>query len=54
MEQMDEGGLGGHMSHVYEDYNLTFGEIKAIFHQASKGKLENVSEKLDGQSATYF
>ena len=24
MEQMDEGGLGGHMSHVYEDYNITF------------------------------
>lgn len=53
MEQMDEGGLGGHMSHVHEDYNLTFGEIKAIFHQASKGKLENVSEKLDGQNVFF-
>lgn len=53
MEQMEEGGLGGHMSHVHEDYNLTFGDIKAIFHQASKGKLESVTEKLDGQN-TFF
>lgn len=52
-EQIEEGGLGGHMSHVHEDQDLTFGEIKAIFHQASKGKLESVTEKLDGQN-TFF
>jgi len=53
LEQMDEGGLGGHMSHLYEDQDMTFGELKAIFHQASKGKLESASEKLDGQN-TFF
>ena len=53
LEQMDEGGLGGHMAHPHEDQELTFGEIKAIMHQASKGKLENATEKLDGQN-TFF
>ena len=53
LEQIDEGGLGGHMAHVHEDQDLTFGEIKAIMHQASKGKLEAVTEKLDGQN-TFF
>lgn len=53
LEQMDEGGLGGHMAHLHEDQDLTFGDIKAIFHQASKGKLEAVTEKLDGQN-TFF
>lgn len=50
LEQMDEGGLGGHMAHVHEDQDLTFGEIKAIMYQASKGKLESTTEKLDGQN----
>lgn len=50
LEQMEEGGLGGHMAHLHEDQGLTFGELKAIFHQASKGKLESVTEKLDGQN----
>jgi len=49
-ENMNEGGLGGHMSHLYEDQELTFGEIKAVFNQATKGKLESVTEKLDGQN----
>lgn len=53
LEQMDEGGLGGHMAHLHEDQDLTFGELKAIFHQASKGKLESATEKLDGQN-TFF
>lgn len=52
-EQMDEGGLGGHMAHPHEDQELTFGDIKAMFHQASKGKLESATEKLDGQN-TFF
>lgn len=48
-----EGGLGGHMSHVYENTELTFGDIKSIMHLASLGKLENVSEKLDGQNVFF-
>lgn len=53
VEEMDEGGLGGHMTHLHEDQGLTFGELKAIFHQASKGKLESVTEKLDGQNVFF-
>ncbi len=45
-----EGGLGGHLQHIYEDENLTFGDIKNIFNLASQGKLENITEKIDGQN----
>lgn len=41
------------MAHPHEDQELSFGELKAIFHQASKGKLESATEKLDGQN-TFF
>jgi len=44
-----EGGLGGHMSHIYENGDLTFGELKDVFKQASKGKLQG-TEKTDGQN----
>jgi hypothetical protein len=38
-----------HMSHIYENPNLTFSEIKDIFIRASEGKLEG-TEKTDGQN----
>lgn len=44
-----EGGLGGHMSHLYENGDLTFAEIKDVFKQGSKGKLQG-TEKTDGQN----
>lgn len=44
------GGLAGHMSHLYENRDLTFGDLKQVFLLASQGKLEEVSEKLDGQN----
>lgn len=44
-----EGGLGGHMSHLYENGDLTFSEIKDVFKQGSKGKLKG-TEKTDGQN----
>ena len=44
-----EGGLGGHMPHLYENGNLTFGELKEVFKQASKGQLKG-TEKTDGQN----
>lgn len=47
------GGLAGHMSHVHESTELTFGDMKAIMHLASLGKLEHVSEKLDGQNVFF-
>lgn len=43
-----EGGAVGHLSHLYDNPELTFGEIKGILSSAADGTLERVSEKLDG------
>lgn len=48
-----EGGAAGHMSHPFEDKNLTFGGIKTMISELLSGELKvvkNVSEKLDGQN----
>lgn len=52
-EFLFEGGSFGHMSHPYDDVNLTFGEIKDMISDALQGGLnkEAIStEKLDGQA----
>ena len=41
------GSLGGHMSHLWEDLGLTFGDLNEIFYQACTGNLE-ATEKFDG------
>ena len=43
------GGVGGHMSHLHENPELTFKEIKDVFAMASNGELEG-TEKTDGQN----
>ena len=43
------GGLAGHMSHLYDNPRLTFGDIKSILQDAAEGKLEG-TEKTDGQN----
>ena len=46
------GGLGGnegHLNHLYEDYNLTFGELKKILEDLSENKI-SLYEKVDGQN----
>ena len=43
------GGLYGHLSHLHEDSELTFGEVKLIFHSISKN-LISFTEKVDGQA----
>ena len=43
------GGLAGHMSHLYDNPRLTFGQIKSILQDAAEGKLEG-TEKTDGQN----
>jgi len=40
-------GLAGHLMHLYEDLDLTFGDVKEIFNLLSSGKLE-YTEKVDG------
>jgi len=48
------GGNNGHLNHLYEDYNLTFGEIKQILLDLIENKIP-LYEKVDGQnlSLTY-
>ena len=43
------GGVAGHLSHVHEDLDLTFGEIKSLLSDVASAKIEAV-EKLDGQN----
>ena len=46
---LNEGGLGGHMDHLYDNWDLTFGELKHMLAAASNGELEG-TEKTDGQN----
>ena len=34
-----EGGVGGHMSHLYDNPKLTFAQLRAIFQAAAQGEL---------------
>lgn len=45
-----EGGAVGHLMHLYDNPELTFAEIKDILSDAAAGRLEKVSEKLDGMN----
>ena len=48
-----EGGASGHMSHPYDDRNLTFGDFKKIIDAGLRGELnfeEEPVEKTDGQN----
>ena len=46
---LTEGGVAGHMNHLYDNPDLTFKKMKDIFAQASNGELEG-TEKTDGQN----
>ena len=41
---LTEGGASGHMTHLFEDGKMTFGELKEIFRELFSGEIE-VSEK---------
>ena len=43
------GGVFGHMSHLYDNPNLKFSQIKDVFQKASSGELVG-TEKTDGQN----
>lgn len=43
------GGVAGHLSHLHESMDLTFGEIKSILRDVATANLE-VLEKVDGQN----
>lgn len=50
---LSEGGLVGHLQHLYDNKELTFREIKSILRKASTGRLEKVSEKMDGMNLVF-
>jgi len=43
------GGVFGHMSHLYDNPNLKFSQIKDVFQKAAAGELTG-TEKTDGQN----
>ena len=43
------GGVAGHMDHLYDNQDLSFGEMKDILEAASNGEL-TAEEKVDGQN----
>ena len=52
-EMILEGGAAGHMSHPFDNKNLTFGDFKALVEGGLKGELnfeEEPTEKTDGQN----
>ena len=44
------GGAYGHLSHPFDDKDMTFGDMKELVDLALQGKLEYVREKTDGQN----
>ena len=46
---LTEGGVAGHMAHLYENGEMSFAKLKEIFAAASNGELEG-TEKTDGQN----
>ena len=46
------GGAAGHMQHIFDDSNLTFGDFRKIVKDLLRGgtSIEKITEKLDGQN----
>ena len=50
---LTEGGAMGHIYHLYDNRDLTFGELKDVLNSAAEGKLEKVTEKCDGMNLVF-
>jgi len=48
--RLTEGGAAGHMSHPFDDLDLSFQDAKNMIDAALSGKVEFAQEKLDGQN----
>lgn len=48
-----EGGVVGHLMHLYDNPELTFAEIKNILQTAATGNLQKVTEKFDGLNLVF-
>ena len=53
---ISEGGAAGHMSHPFDDKDLTFSDLKEMIRRSLAGELnveKEVTEKLDGQNLMF-
>jgi len=50
---INEGGASGHLMHLYDNRSLTFAELKDVLRATANGKLESVTEKLDGMNLVF-
>lgn len=48
-ELLLEGAVAGHMNHIYDNGEMTFGELKQLLQMAADGKISG-TEKTDGQN----
>ncbi len=48
-ELLQEGAVAGHMNHIYDNGEMSFGELKQLLQAAVDGKLRG-TEKTDGQN----
>jgi len=48
-QQYSEGGASGHLSHIHDELDLTFGKIIGLIKSMSQGKIKG-QEKVDGQN----
>ncbi len=48
-ELLQEGAVAGHMNHIYDNGEMTFGELKQLLQAVSDGKVRG-TEKTDGQN----
>ena len=49
-QMLKEGGAAGHMSHPFDDLDLTFDDASNMIDAALSGQVEFAQEKLDGQN----
>ena len=48
-----EGGAAGHLMHLYDNWELTFRELKDVMAAAAAGRLEQATEKVDGMNLVF-
>ena len=48
-ELLQEGAVAGHMNHIYDNGEMTFGELKQLLQAVADGKVRG-TEKTDGQN----
>ena len=56
VDLITEGGAAGHMSHPFDDRDLTFADLKEMIRRTLAGELnveKEVTEKLDGQNLMF-